>query len=51
MNFKTAMVSTNELEFFYPAQRMYIACGFKKKRRFQGGGDWDYMMIEYEREL
>ena len=55
MNFKKATVSPNEHEFFYPAQRMYVACGFREMRRFQGEGDWDYiwdyMMIEYEREL
>jgi len=51
MNFKKAIVSTNEHQFFYPAQRMYVACGFSEKRRFQGGRNRDYVMVEYEREL
>jgi len=51
MNFKKAIVSTNEHEFFYPAQRMYIACGFREKRRFFEGDIRDSMMIEYERML
>ena len=51
MNFKKAIVSTNKHEFYYPAQRMYLACGFSEKRRFFGEGDRDYVMIEYERAL
>lgn len=51
MNFQKAIVSTNEHEFFYPAQRMYLACGFKEMRRFHGGEIRDYVMIEYEREF
>ncbi|MEW5802056.1 MAG: GNAT family N-acetyltransferase [bacterium] len=51
MNFEKVMVSTNEHEFFYPAQRMYLACGFSEKRRFHGGENRDYVMIEYERML
>jgi len=51
MNFKKAIVSTNEHEFFYPAQRMYLACGFREKRRFWGGENKGYVMIEYERVL
>jgi len=51
MNFKKATVSTNDLEFFHPAQRMYLACGFRERRRILGKGDRDYMMIEYEVEL
>jgi hypothetical protein len=45
------MVSTNEHEFFYPAQMMYIACGFRGRRRFPGGENRNYVMIEYERVL
>ena len=51
MNFKKAIVATNEYEFFYPAQRMYLACGFSEKRRFFDGENKDYVMIEYERVL
>lgn len=51
MNFRKAIVSTNEYEFFYPAQRMYLACGFSEKRRFFEGNIRDSMMIEYERML
>jgi len=51
MNFKKAIVSTNEHEFFYPAQKMYLACGSREIRRFWGAGDRDYVMIEYERAL
>lgn len=51
MNFKKAIVSTNEHKFFYPAQRMYLTCGFREVRRFLGEGDRDYVMIEYERPI
>jgi len=51
MNFKKAVVTTNEHKFFYPAQRMYLACGFRETRRFLGTGNRDYVMIEYERAL
>jgi len=51
LKFEKAIVSTNKHEFFHAAQRMYLACGFKEMRRFQGGGNRNYVMIGYEREL
>jgi len=50
LNFTKATAATGEHEFFYPAQRMYQACGFREKRRFPGGRDRDYVVIEYERD-
>jgi GNAT superfamily N-acetyltransferase len=46
-----AIVSTGEHPFFESAQRMYLACGFCESRRFAGGPDPRYRVIEYEREL
>jgi len=46
-----AVVSTSEHPFFLPAQRMYLSCGFQEKRRYTGGPDSRYRLIEYERDL
>ena len=52
LNFTKATVSTGEHEFFYPAQMMYLNCGFRDIRRFPGReGNRDYVIVEYEREL
>lgn len=48
---KTAKVSTNDLPFFIPAQRMYAACGFREVRRIPWAGDPSTMLIEYEKAL
>ena len=50
MNFTKALVSTMDHEFFYAAQKMYLACGFNEKRRFIDKYK-NYKMIEYEKLL
>jgi GNAT superfamily N-acetyltransferase len=35
-NFKEVTVVTGDHEFFAPAQKMYLACGFQKKRPING---------------
>ncbi len=47
---RKAIVATNEHPFFSPAQRMYLSCGFEESRRYAGGPDPRYRMIEYRRE-
>jgi GNAT superfamily N-acetyltransferase len=51
MGIKKAVVSTSEHPFFLSAQRMYLSCGFQEKRRYTGGPDPRYRLIEYERDL
>jgi GNAT superfamily N-acetyltransferase len=46
-----ARASTSEHPFFLSARGMYVACGFLEKRRYAGGPDPRYRLIEYEREL
>ncbi len=48
---RMALVSTSEHPFFLPAQRMYLACGFKEIRRLPGGPDPRYRLIEYQQEV
>jgi GNAT superfamily N-acetyltransferase len=48
---KRAIVSTSEHPFFLPAQRMYLSCGFLEKKRYAGGPDPRYGVIEYEMAL
>jgi hypothetical protein len=48
-----ASVSTGDHRFYIPAQRMYLACGFREIRR---NVEWirpnpHFKMIEYEKEL
>jgi GNAT superfamily N-acetyltransferase len=45
----TARVTTSEHPFFLPALKMYSALGFREVRRFAGGPDPDYNIIELER--
>jgi GNAT superfamily N-acetyltransferase len=51
LSIKTAKVSTNDHPFFIPAQRMYVACGFREVRRIPRMGDPNRTMIEYEKDL
>lgn len=46
-----AVVTTGDHAFFVPAQKMYLACGFTETRRYAGGPDPRYQLIEYERAL
>lgn len=45
---RAARVSTSEHPFFTPALRMYQSLGFKETRRFVGGTDPRYKIIELE---
>lgn len=51
MGMKRAVVSTNEHPFFLAARRNYLSCGFEESRRFTGGPDPRYTMIEYVKDL
>jgi RimJ/RimL family protein N-acetyltransferase len=51
MGIKKVIVSTSEHPFFLAAQRMYLSCGFQEKRKYTGGPDPRYRLIEYERDL
>jgi GNAT superfamily N-acetyltransferase len=44
-------VTTSEHPFFLPAQRMYLACGFHERRRYAGGPDPRYRIIEFDRDI
>lgn len=46
-----AIVSTNAHPFFQPAQRMYVACGFRETGRHPWERDPSQDLIEYEMEL
>jgi ribosomal protein S18 acetylase RimI-like enzyme len=45
---EAARVMTSEHPFFLPARKMYRALGFEEVRRFAGGPDADYGLIELE---
>lgn len=49
--FKKVIVTTGEHPFFEPAEKMYLACGFKEIRRYNEGRDPRYGSIDYEIEL
>ena len=51
MAIESARVSTNDHPFFVPAQRMYVACGFREARRMPWDRDPRYQTIEYEMEI
>lgn len=48
---RLARVSTSEHPFFGPALKMYQGLGFKETRRFIGGPDPRYKIVELEVEL
>ncbi len=48
---RMARVSTNDHPFFVPAQRMYVACGFREVRRIPWDQDPDRETIEYLKDL
>lgn len=50
MSFTKALIFTMDHEFFYTAQKMYLACGFNETRRFSEKNK-NYKMIEYEKLL
>jgi GNAT superfamily N-acetyltransferase len=47
----TAQVTTSEHPFFAPARKMYESLGFQEVRRFPGGPDPGYSVIELEMPL
>ena len=49
--FHKVTVTTSDHPFFVPAQRMYLACGFKEARRFNQTSDSECLTIEYEISL
>ena len=51
MGIGIARVSTGEHQFFAPAQRMYLSCGFREVRRVPWQRDPQQEIIEYEREI
>ena len=51
LKIRTARVSTTDHWFFVPAQRMYVACGFREVRRVPWDRDPSLMTIEYEKEI
>ena len=48
---RKACVSTGEDPFFLPAQRMYLACGFREVERRKDGRDPRFGSIFYGRDL
>ena len=51
MGMQAARVSTNDHALFLPAQRMYIACGFRETGRRPWPGDPSQAVIEYAMDL
>jgi len=49
--FKKVIVTTGEHPFFEPADKMYLACGFKEIKRHPTGDQPGYGTIDYELEL
>ena len=49
--FKKVIVTTGEHPFFEPADKMYLACGFKEIIRYNESRDPRYGSIDYEIEL
>ena len=49
--FKKVMVRTGEHPFFVSAQKMYAACGFSEKKRYETGDQPGYGTIDYEIEV
>jgi len=50
-NVRAARVTTSEHPFFLPALSMYRDLGFREIRRFAGGPDPRYQLIELEKDL
>ena len=51
LEIKGAIASTSEHPFFLPAQSMYLSCGFEESKRYIGGPDPRYRLIEYSKNL
>jgi len=51
MGARKAVVSTDGHPFFLPARRTYESCGFRESRRYAGGPDPRYSMIQLVKDL
>ncbi|MEN6369759.1 MAG: GNAT family N-acetyltransferase [Thermotogota bacterium] len=51
LKIRAARVSTIDHWFFVPAQRMYVACGFREVRRVAWDRDPSLTVIEYEKDI
>jgi GNAT superfamily N-acetyltransferase len=49
--YERAFVRTGEHPFFIPAQKMYLACGFKECERHPTGDQPNFGTIDYEMYL
>ena len=51
LGIQTARAITCDHPFFVPAQRMYLACGFREVQRTLWDRDRNHLVIEYEIEI
>ena len=51
LHIRKAVVTTGDHSFFEAAQQMYIACGFREIRRFRKYDQFQWQVIEYEKDL
>lgn len=51
LEIRKAVVTTGDHSFFEAAQQMYMACGFREIRRFQKYDQFQWQVIEYQKEL
>jgi GNAT superfamily N-acetyltransferase len=49
-NFNQVKVSTGDCDFFLPAQKLYLSCGFSENKRFPGKYP-EFQMIEFVKEI
>jgi len=49
--FTRARVATGDLDGFLPAQKMYLACGFRETKRISDPRHGAWQLIEFEKEL
>lgn len=50
-NARKAKVTTSEHPFFETAQKMYKSLGFNEVKRYVGGPDPNFLIVEFERPL
>jgi len=51
LQIKRVIATTSEHPFFRPAQKMYLSCHFEESKRYIGGPDPRFRLIEYSRNL
>ena len=49
--FHRVTVTTSDHPFFAPAQKLYVACGFREGRRFNEAPDSECQTIEYQLDI